>query len=136
MKKEDCIWYDRKRHLGLPLSFTKYYIYDDRLFVESGFFTTKIDEILLYRIRDISLKITLGQKMVGVGCVTVVSSDKTLPVLDLKNIKKPREVKEILHKVVEEMKEKKNIRVGEMMDGGPMGGPMDDGMMHNSDFDC
>ena len=57
MKKSECTWYDRKRHFGLPISFTKYYIHEDRFFNETGFFTTKIEEILLYRIRDISLKI-------------------------------------------------------------------------------
>ena len=101
MNKEDLVWYDRKRHLGLPLSFTKYYIDGDRFFVESGFFTTNIDEILLYRIRDISVKITLGQKIFGVGSITLTSSDKTNPILELKNVKDPRKVKEIFHEKVE-----------------------------------
>ena len=60
MKKKECIWYDRTRHLGLPISFSKFYIQGHRLFIERGFFTTHIDEILLYRIRDFSVKITLG----------------------------------------------------------------------------
>lgn len=116
MKKKECRWYDRTRHLGLPISFSKYYIYEDRLFIEKGFFTTSIDEILLYRIRDVSVKITLGQKLFGVGTITVISSDKTNPTLELKNIKKPREVKEILHKSIEEMKSKKRMKVGEILE--------------------
>ena len=116
MNKEDLVWYDRKRHLGLPLSFTKYYIDGDRFFVESGFFTTNIDEILFYRIRDISVKITLGQKIFGVGSITLTSSDKTNPILELKNVKDPRKVKEIFHEKVEAMKDKKRIRVGEILE--------------------
>lgn len=116
MKKKECIWYDRTRHLGLPISFSKFYIQGDRLFIERGFFTTNIDEILLYRIRDLSVKITLGQKLFGVGTVTVISSDKTNPTLELTNIKRPREVKEILHKSIEEMKDKRRIKVGEILE--------------------
>ena len=112
----NIIWQDRKRYFGLPISFTKYSIGDDRLFVETGFFTTKIDEVLQNRIRDISLTITLGQKLFGVGTVTVYSSDKSIPSLELKNIRKPREVKEILHKEVEAMKMKKRMRVNEILD--------------------
>ncbi|MBQ1502557.1 MAG: hypothetical protein IIZ35_00990, partial [Clostridia bacterium] len=44
---------------------------------------------------------------------TVVSSDKTCPQVELKNVKKPREVKELLHKYVEEMKINRKIRIGE-----------------------
>lgn len=117
MNKKDYIWYDRTRHLGLPISFSKFYINDDRLFIERGLFTTNIDEILLYRIKDVSVRITLGQKIFGVGTITVISSDKTNPKLEIKNIKRPREVKEILHKCIEDMKEKKKIRVGEILEG-------------------
>lgn len=116
MKKEDCVWYDRKRHLGLPISFTKYYIHKDRFFIEEGLFTTNINEILLYRIRDVSVKMNLGQKIFGVGTITLVSSDKTLPTLEVKNIKNPRDVKEIIHEEVERMKESKRIRVGEVLE--------------------
>ena len=116
MKKSECTWYDRKRHFGLPISFTKYYIHEDRFFNETGLFTTKIEEILLYRIRDISLKINLGQKIFGVGTIEIVSSDKTMPTLEIKNIKHPRDVKEIIHQEVERMKDSKRIRVGELLD--------------------
>lgn len=119
MKKEECVWYDRKRHFGLPISFTKYYIKDDRFFLERGLLTTHIDEILLYRIRDLSVEINLGQKIFGVGTITVKSTDKTLPELDVKNIKRPREVKEIFHKSVEAMRDKKNMRVSEIVEGNP-----------------
>lgn len=137
MNKKECIWYDRTRHLGLPISFSKYYIKDDRLFIERGFFTTNIDEILLYRIRDVSVKITLGQKIFGVGTITVISSDKTNPTLEIKNIKNPREIKEILHKNIEQMKDKKRIKVGEVLEDnvGPHGATYDGDDEGNDNFE-
>jgi len=111
----DIIWKDRKRWLGMPLSFTRYSLSEDRLFLSVGFFSIKDDEVLLYRIRDITTSRTLWQRLFGVGTVSVVSSDKTMPTLQLKNIKRPIAVKELLHKQVEEMKIRRRVRVGEVM---------------------
>lgn len=111
----DYLWKDRKRFLGMPMSFTRYALTDDRLFLSVGFFTVKDEEILLYRIRDISTSRTLWQKLFGVGTVTVVSSDQTMPTLVLKNIKNPLDVKELLHQQVEEMKIRRRVRLGKIM---------------------
>ena len=111
----EYIWADRKRILGMPLTFTRYRMSEDRLFLSTGFFTVKDDEILLYRVRDISLTITLWQRIFGVGTVTIISSDKTLPTLVLKNIKQPRMIKEKIHQQVEEMKIRRRMRIGEIM---------------------
>ena len=112
------LWKDRKRYLGLPLSFTRYALSEDRLFLSVGFLSIKDDEVLLYRIRDITTTRTLWQRLFGVGTVTVVSSDKTMPTLQLKNIKRPVAVKELLHKQVEEMQIRRRVRVGEIMSTG------------------
>ena len=114
----EIIWKDRKRWLGMPLSFTRYSLSEDRLFLSVGFLSIKDDEVLLYRIRDITTSRTLWQRLFGVGTVTVVSSDKTMPTLQLKNIKRPMAVKELLHKQVEEMKIRRRVRVGEIMSTG------------------
>ena len=111
----EYIWKDRKRYFGLPLSFTRYALSEDRLFTSVGFLTIRDDEILLYRVRDIDTSRSLWQRLFGVGTVTVVSSDKTMPNLVLKNLKNPVAVKELLHKQVEEMKIKRRVRFGEIM---------------------
>lgn len=111
----DYIWQDRTRHLGMPLSFTRYALSEDRLFQSTGFFSIKDEEILLYRVRDINTSRTLWQRMFGVGTVTVLSSDKTMPELVLRNVKNPLDVKEQLHAQVEEMKIRRKMRVGEVM---------------------
>lgn len=111
----EYLWRDRLRHLGLPLSFTRYALSEDRLFLETGLLSTKCEEILLYRVRDISLKISLGQRIFGVGTITIQSSDKSLPVLEIRNIKQPRETKELIHQTVEEMKLSRRMRTTEIM---------------------
>ena len=106
----EYLWKDRKRHLGMPLSFTRYQMSEDRLFLSQGFLNIKDDEVLLYRVRDIDTRRNLFQRLFGVGTVTVLSSDKTSPSLVLKNIKDPMAVKELLHQRVEDMKLRRQIR--------------------------
>jgi uncharacterized membrane protein YdbT with pleckstrin-like domain len=114
----EYLWNDRKRFLGMPLSFTRYAMSEDRLFTSVGFLNIKDDEILLYRVRDIDTKRSLGQRLFGVGTVTVISSDKTMPNLVLKNIKNPIAVKEMIHQQVEETKIRRRVRLGEIMGAG------------------
>ena len=113
-KGQELIWKDRKRYLGMPLSFTRYGLSEDRLFLSVGFLSIKDEEVLLYRIRDISVTRKLGQRLFGVGTITVNSSDKSNPVLEIKNIKNPTAVKELLHPQVEEMKARRRVRYSEI----------------------
>ena len=115
MEPIEYLWKDRKRWFGLPLSFTRYRLSEDRLFCETGFLNIRSDEVLLYRVRDLQLNISLGQRIFGVGTVCVISSDKSIPHLDLKNIKHPREVKELIHKHVEQAKDKRRMRTTELV---------------------
>ncbi len=109
------IWKDRKRYLGMPLSFTRYGLSEDRLFLSVGFLNVRDDEVLLYRVRDIRVTRNLWQRIFGVGTITITSSDASTPTLQLKSIKKPMDVKELLHENVEKMKHRRRFRVGEVM---------------------
>ena len=114
MDNNKLIWSDRKRYMGMPISFTRYSLSKDRLFLSVGFLTVRDEEILLYRIRDINTKRTLWQRIFGVGTITVVSSDKSMPVLVIKNVKDPLTVKELIHDHVEDAKRKNRVRVSEI----------------------
>lgn len=120
MKKEDVeinfIWSDRKRILGMPITFTKYSLSEDRLFIDTGILTSVTNELLLYRVKDLTTRITLGQKIFGVGTIIVHSSDKTEAHLEIKNIKRPKYVKELLHKYIEESRKNRNLRLEESLD--------------------
>ena len=108
-------WKDRKRILGLPITFTRYRLSEDRLFCEKGFFNIRQDEVLLYRVRDLQLNMKLTQRIFGVGTICVISSDKSVPHLDLINVKDPRRVKELIHRSVEEAKDARRMRTMEVM---------------------
>lgn len=119
-------WHDRKRtFLGLPLSFTRYRLTTEKLIVSIGFFSTREEEVKLYRVTDLSIKRSFGQKLLGLGTITIHSSDKTDGKLELKNIKRSAAVKELLSKLVEEERDRKRVTGREIIDG-----------HHDPDCDC
>lgn len=128
LKTIEYTWKDRKRILGMPITFTRYRLSTDRLFCEKGFLNIKQEEVLLYRVRDLELKMTLGQRLFGVGTVCVHSSDKTTEHLDLINVKHPREVKELIHESVEAAKDQRRMRTMEVMGQGGETDVLDDEM--------
>ena len=74
---DTVLWKDRKRILGMPNSFTKYLIKNNRLYVSRGLFSTNENEILLYRILDFNLERTLFDKILGVGTIKLITCDPT-----------------------------------------------------------
>lgn len=113
-ENEELLWQDRKRYLGLPLSFTVYSFSKNKFYMKTGVFNVKSEEILLYRILDLTFKQTFGQKIFGVGSVILNTADKTTPVLEIKNIKTPDRVRKALSNLVEQRRDEKRVTGKEM----------------------
>ena len=104
------LWQDRKRPVfGLPLSFTKYRMTEEKLLINTGILSTKEEEIKLYRVMDITLNCSIWQRLFKVGTIHLCSGDKTTPEFDIKDVKRPSEVKELISKHVEIQRDKKRI---------------------------
>ncbi len=112
----ELLFKQRKRvWCGLPWTFTVYSFDEERIFIKSGFFTTREDEVRMYRVLDISLKRTLLQKIFGLSSIIIDSSDKTMKCFTLKNIRHAREAKEQLSQLVEAERQRKRISGREFM---------------------
>ena len=123
----DILWKDRKRSfLGLPWSFTRYSLTSEKLLIDVGFLRRNEEEIRLYRILDITLRRSLGQRIFGIGTIHCCSADKSTPEFDIKHVKKPVEVKNLLSDLVETEREKKRVSSREFMMGDDVDGEMDD----------
>lgn len=103
------LWRDRRRILGLPISFTVYTVDRQRLTCKEGLFNTEINELLIYRILDIKMTRTLGQKILGVGTIVLYSADQTSATFEIRNIKKPDAVRKFLSKLVEYERTQKGL---------------------------
>lgn len=110
---DKLLWRDKKRYWGMPISFTTYSVSQDRLFRETGFLNRHYEEVLLYRVRDITMTRTFGQRLFGVGTITINSSDKSAAKLDIINVKRCADVKELIHDLSEDAKARRRFRFGE-----------------------
>ena len=121
------LWRDRKRTIfGLPWSFTIYSFDEERFYIQRGFFTIKRDQVRLYRILDLSMVETLGQRIFGLGTIKVCSGDKTLQDFDILNIKNPEAVMEQLSELVEKERERKRVSSREFLHDGEDHDGLDD----------
>ena len=107
--KQGLLWRDRKRILGMPISFTRYEVDESRLTLRKGLLRTETDEVLLYRVLDIKMVRTLGQKLLGVGTLLLYCADQSTRTLELINIKKPEAVRKFLSRIVESERNAKGV---------------------------
>ena len=75
---------------------TTYELTEDRLILHRGIFNKSIDEIELYRVKDIRIDFSLIQQWAGIGTITLISSDETtgstpLVISDIEMAKERRE---------------------------------------------
>lgn len=115
--ENNYIWQDRKRPIfGLPLSFTKYKLTNEKIIIESGLLSITQEEIRLYRIMDVTVSCSLWQRLFKVGTIHCCSADKSTPEFDIKDVKNPIQVKDLISKSVEEERNRKKIASREFMD--------------------
>ena len=108
------VWQARKRNcLGMPWTFTKYSLDEEKLYINSGFFTSTEDEVRLYRITDVTLKRNLWQKLIGTGTIHCDSSDVTQKDFDILNIKNSKPVKDMLSNLVDESRKRNRVFTSE-----------------------
>ena len=116
MSERKILWSERKRNfLGLPWTFTKYTLTEEKLLIQTGILSIKEEDVQLYRITDLTLYRSFGQRIFGMGTIHCCSGDKTTPEFNIKNIKNPSKVKELLSYQIEERRDKKRISGREMI---------------------
>ena len=120
IEEEQVLWHDRKRwlFLGLPWTFTRYDLTESKLRVSVGFFKKTEDDILLYRISDVTFFQTLGERLNGLGTLCIISSDVSQPEAHLRHVKKPHKVKTLLMQKIEEARKKNGVFASELVGSG------------------
>lgn len=117
MTASTIAWKDRRRTIfGLPWTFTKYTLTPEKLLVQTGMLNLKEEEVRLYRIMDVTLHRSVGERLFGLGTIHCCSADKSTPEFDIKRVKNPHQVKELLSDLVEQERMNKRVSSREFMD--------------------
>jgi uncharacterized membrane protein YdbT with pleckstrin-like domain len=98
----------------------KYEITPERLIVRRGIVFKSIDEIELYRVKDVRMDFSLLNQWAGIGNICLTSSDETTRVGDLvmRNIDKAQPRREELRRLDDAARQKRGVREIDMVHEG------------------
>jgi uncharacterized membrane protein YdbT with pleckstrin-like domain len=83
---------------------------NERLRISKGVINQEIDEVELYRVKDILVVRKWWMRLTGLGTIHLDTSDRSMPQIDIHAIKDSLELRESLRKKVEAMRDKKRVR--------------------------
>jgi Predicted membrane protein len=100
---------ERKRikFLGLPLSFTKYFVSEEKITITTGFLNITEDDAYMYKIQDVRLTRSLSERVFKIGTITCYTGDTTHPELILHHIRHSGEIKDYIMQYSEEARRKR-----------------------------
>lgn len=88
-----------------------YRITNERVVVERGFFSKRMDQIDLYRINDYVVERPFGQRLAGTGNLVLAAMDRSTPDLRLDGLRTDvMALYELLRKATEEQKRLRGVR--------------------------
>lgn len=94
---------------------TKYKITNQRVVVDRGIFSKKMEQLELYRINDFTVDRPFGQRLLGTGNITLTTFDKTTPLVELHGLKTDVvRLYETMRAAVETAKQSRGVRMVDM----------------------
>ena len=112
-RPEEVLWHGRP---FLTIG-TRYELTTERLRVYRGILGNRIEEIELVRIKDTRVKQHMGERMLDVGDITVISADASTPDMLLSNVRDPIDVRELIRRAVMEEKNRRGLYYREDISG-------------------
>lgn len=97
-----------------------YEITDQRLIVRRGIVMKSIDEIELYRVKDVRVDFSLLNQIADIGTITITSSDRTTGNGNfvLRDVPAARERREGIRKLVDRARQRRGVRELDVDDDG------------------
>jgi uncharacterized membrane protein YdbT with pleckstrin-like domain len=89
---------------------TSYELTTQRLKISSGVLNRKLDELELFRVKDYAMDQPLALRIVGLGNLTLVTSDASTPTVAIRAIANVEDVREKLRTAVQAERDRKRVR--------------------------
>lgn len=89
---------------------TSYELTSQRLKIGTGILNRKLDELELFRVKDYAMDQPLFLRLVGLGNLTLVTSDASTPTVAIRAIANVEDVREKLRNAVQAERDRKRVR--------------------------
>jgi uncharacterized membrane protein YdbT with pleckstrin-like domain len=88
----------------------QYELTSERLKITTGVFNRKTDNLELYRITDLTMSQSFLQRLVGIGNIQMVTTDRTTPTLDIRGIHDHTVIADKIRELTEKLRQKRGQR--------------------------
>ena len=97
------------------VSSTRYRLTTQRLFRETGLVAKHLEEIELFRVKDVILDQGFFDRLLGTGTVVVLSTDDSTPRLQIRGILNPVDAKEKIRTAFRAARQREGMRMAEFI---------------------
>lgn len=94
----------------LNIRCTQYELTTQRLRTSHGILSKRIDELELYRVKDIALRKPLLMRLLRMGDIELTTSDHSSPMVLIRAVRQPDMLRDEIRQHVETLREKKRVR--------------------------
>ncbi len=96
---------------------SKYELTEERLIIRKGIIAKSVDEIEMYRIKDVRINFSIINQLVGIGTISISSSDETTRNGDLviRDLERAQARREQLRRLVDTARQKRRVREIDMV---------------------
>ena len=96
---------------------SKFTVTEERLIIRRGIIAKSVDEIELYRIKDVRINFTIINQIAGIGTICIASSDETTRAGDLviRDVENAQARREELRRLVDIARQKRRVREVDMV---------------------
>jgi membrane protein YdbS with pleckstrin-like domain len=101
--------------LWIRVKSCSYRLTTQRLFVRRGWLAKHVNELELYRVKDVVLDQGSLQRLLGYGTITVLANDETTPAVILVGVSSPSEVKERIRTHYRDARRREGVHSTEFM---------------------
>ena len=94
---------------------SRYRLTTQRLFVRRGWMAKHMEELELYRVKDVRVDQSVLQRLLGYGTITVLADDDTTPQMELVSVSRPTEIKEQIRTQYRAARQREGVQPTEFM---------------------
>jgi membrane protein YdbS with pleckstrin-like domain len=101
--------------LWIRVKSCRYRLTTQRLFVSRGWVSRHLNELELYRVKDVVVSQQGLQRLLGYGTIKVLADDDSTPEVDLTGISSPMKVKEMIRTQFRAARQREGVRPTELL---------------------